>query len=113
MLKTFLSFIAELRKEKKTKTEFKTAVTYNGTINDDSDIDKGWTMEMEIPIAVFGFLGGIVPIEKVNTWAFLAIRQDRNETEGERRITSTLFPIYDIEKDVHQPNRFGLMEFVD
>ncbi|GAA3614997.1 carbohydrate-binding family 9-like protein [Flavivirga amylovorans] len=93
--------------------EFKTAVTYNGTINDDSDIDKGWTMEMEIPIAVFGFLGGIVPVEKGNTWAFLAIRQDRNEKKGDRRITSTLFPIYDIEKDVHQPNRFGLMEFVD
>ncbi len=93
--------------------DFKTAVIYNGTINDDSDIDKGWTMEMEIPLSVFGFLGDFVPVKKGNTWAFLAIRQDRNETEGERRITSTLFPIYDIEKDVHQPNRFGLMKFVD
>jgi hypothetical protein len=93
--------------------DFKTAVTFNGTINDNSDEDKGWTMEMEIPLSVFGFLGEIVPVEKGNTWAFLAIRQDRNDLEGKRRVTSTIFPIYDIKKNVHQPNRFGLMEFVD
>ncbi len=29
------------------------------------------------------------------------------------RSTSTLFPIYDIRKDVHQPARFGLLEFTD
>lgn len=93
--------------------EFRAEVTYDGTINDDSDEDKGWTLEMEIPIAVFGFLADFEPVQVGNRWAFLAIRQDRNETEGERRVTSTLFPVYDIEKDVHQPNRFGLMEFVD
>ncbi|WP_152285738.1 carbohydrate-binding family 9-like protein [Flavicella marina] len=93
--------------------DFRTAVTYKGTINDDSDLDEGWTMEMEIPLSVFGFLGEIVPAKNGNKWAFLVVRQDRNETKGERRITSTLFPIYDIEKDVHQPNRFGLMQFVE
>ena len=93
--------------------EFITEVTYNGTINDNSDEDQGWTMEVEIPIAVFGFLGEFEPVQLGNRWAFLAIRQDRNDIEGERRVTSTIFPIYDIKKDVHQPNRFGLMEFVD
>ncbi len=93
--------------------DFSSGVTYNGTINDNSDIDKGWTLELKIPIATFGFLGEIVPVQKGNKWAFLAIRQDRNEVEGERRITSTLFPIYDISKDVHQANRFGLMEFIE
>ncbi len=29
------------------------------------------------------------------------------------RSTSTLFPVYDIRKDVHQPSRFGLLEFTD
>ena len=88
-------------------------VGYVGTINDNSDIDQGWTVEIEIPIAVFGFLGEFEPVQPGNKWAFLAVRQDRNEIEGERRVTSTIFPIYDIDKDVHQPNRFGLMEFVE
>ncbi|AWG22136.1 hypothetical protein FFWV33_11750 [Flavobacterium faecale] len=92
--------------------DYETAVNYNGTVNNNTDIDKGWQLEIKIPLATFGFLGEIVPVQKGNKWAFLAIRQDRNEVEGERRITSTLFPIYDISKDVHQPNRFGLMEFV-
>jgi hypothetical protein len=93
--------------------KFKCEVTYSGTINDNSDIDQGWSMEMEIPIAVFGFLGEIVLVKNGNKWAFLAIRQNRNDLEGDRRVISTIFPIYDIKKDVHQPNRFGRMEFVE
>ena len=93
--------------------EFNFAVSYQGTLNDNTDIDGGWSMEMKIPLSIFGFLGEIVPAKAGNKWAFLAVRQDRNETEGERRVTSTLFPIYDIKKDVHQPNRFGLMEFIE
>jgi len=93
--------------------DFKVEVTYQGTINDNSDLDTGWTMEMSIPLANFGFLGEFEPVKKGTKWAFLAIRQDRNDAEGDRRSTSTIFPIYDIEMSVHQPNRFGLMEFVD
>lgn len=93
--------------------EIKVEVAYDGTINDNSDEDKGWNLEMEIPISSFGFLGQMEMVKKGNKWAFLAIRQERNEVEGQRRVTSTIFPIYDIKKDVHQPNRFGLMEFVD
>ncbi len=92
--------------------DFKVEVAFDGTINDNSDIDKGWTMELAIPISNFGALGTIVPVKEGNRWAFLAIRQDRNDAEGNRRSTSTLFPIYDISKNVHQANRFGLMEFV-
>ncbi|MBT2160875.1 carbohydrate-binding family 9-like protein [Zobellia barbeyronii] len=93
--------------------DFEVEVTYDGTINDNSDIDKGWTMEMAIPYSNFGELGKVVAIEPGNKWAFLAIRQDRNDAEGDRRSTSTIFPIYDISKNVHQANRFGLMEFVE
>ncbi len=93
--------------------DFKAEITYNGTINDNSDVDKGWTMEMEIPLSVFGFLGEFVPVKKGNKWTFLGLRQDRNDAEGRRRSTSTLFPIADFSKRVHQPTDFGLMQFVD
>ena len=92
--------------------EFKVEVTYDGTVNDNSDEDQGWTMELALPIANFDSLANFVPVKAGNRWAFLAVRQDRNDAEGNRRSTSTIFPIYDINKNVHQPNRFGLMEFV-
>jgi|TARA_B110000114_G_scaffold163267_1_gene181938 hypothetical protein len=92
---------------------YKVEVTYKGTINDNSDIDIGWTMELAIPISNFGYLGQVVPVAAGNRWAFLAIRQDRNDVEGDRRSISTIFPIYDISKNVHQANRFGLMEFIE
>lgn len=53
-------------------------------------------MEMEIPISAFATTTKFEPVQKGNKWAFLAIRQERNEVEGQRRITSTIFPIYDI-----------------
>lgn len=93
--------------------DFEVEVTYDGTINNNSDVDTGWTMELAIPISNFGELGQIEPIKKGSSWAFLAIRQDRNDVEGNRRSTSTIFPIYDISKNVHQANRFGLVRFVE
>ncbi len=93
--------------------DFKAEITYSGTVNDNSDIDKGWTMEMEIPLSVFGFLGEFVPVKKGNKWTLLGLRQDRNDAEGDRRSTSTLFPIADFSKNVHEPTDFGLMQFVD
>ena len=93
--------------------DFDVEVTYDGTLNDNSDEDKGWTMELAIPIANFGALGRLVPVKPGNRWGFMAVRQDRNDAEGNRRSTSTIFPIYDITKGVHQQNRFGLMEFVE
>ena len=93
--------------------EFQVEVTYDGTLNDNSDEDRGWAMELAIPIANFDGLAKFVPVQAGNRWAFLAVRQDRNDAEGNRRSTSTLFPIYDISKNVHQADRFGLMEFVE
>lgn len=98
---------------KKFNPNFEIEVTFNGTINDNSDIDVGWTMEQEIPLSNFGILGQVVPVASGNRWAFLAVRQDRNDAEGNRRSASTVFPIFDISKNVHQANRFGLVEFVE
>lgn len=89
--------------------EYKVGVTYDGTINNDKDKDKGWTMEYIIPIKVFRNF----PRPRAGSkWAFQAVRQDRNLVDDKFRSTSTLFPTYDVKKDVHPPNRFGLMQFV-
>lgn len=90
---------------------FKVEVIYDGTLNNDKDKDKMWQMEFAIPFTAFSNFSGR-PKSGVK-WAFQAVRQDRNFVDDRFRSTSTLFPIYDIRKDVHQPSRFGLMEFTD
>jgi hypothetical protein len=90
---------------------FKVEVIYDGTINNDKDKDKMWQMEMAIPFVAFSNFSGRPKAGA--RWAFQAVRQDRNYVDDRFRSTSTLFPIYDIRKDVHQPSRFGLMEFTD
>ena len=85
-------------------------VTYDGTINNDQDTDKGWTMEFAIPFKVFS---NFSPAKAGTKWAFQACRQDRNQVADRFRSTSTLFPTYDIKLDVHPPNRFGIMEFME
>jgi len=92
---------------------FEVASTVDGSINDNSDIDKGWSMEMAIPISVFHTNGPVTPIKAGAQWAFMAIRQDRNDAEGNRRSTSTIFPLSSKDQNVHNPDNFGLMEFVD
>lgn len=94
--------------------EFELEVTVDGTINDNTDIDKGWTMELAIPHAAFNGTTNQFPIKKGSQWAFLALRQIRDDNNIGRRVISTIFPVDNIkEKDVHQPDMFGLMEFVD
>jgi hypothetical protein len=93
--------------------EYKVKAIYNGTLNNDKDKDKGWTMEFAIPMSAFSNFNGVARAKPGVRWAFQAVRQDRNFVEDRFRSTSTLFPIYDIRKDVHQPSRFGLMEFTD
>lgn len=88
---------------------YKVAVTVDGTINDKSDIDNGWTMEIAIPLKCFNSVG-LPKLSAKSKWAFLALRQDRNDAEGIRRTTSTICPIY--EDGVHASNRFGLLKFV-
>lgn len=91
----------------------KSAIFFKGTINDNTDIDQGWSLELAIPLDTFRDLPHSMKIKAGSRWAFQAVRQDRNDLEGRRRSSATLFPIYDIEKGVHQANRFGLMKFVD
>jgi hypothetical protein len=90
---------------------YKMEVVYDGTINNDKDKDKMWQMEIAIPFAAFS---NFTSRPRAGAkWAFQAGRQDRNFVDDRFRSTSTLFPVYDIKLDVHQPNRFGIMEFVE
>ncbi|WP_139958034.1 carbohydrate-binding family 9-like protein [Flavicella sediminum] len=91
---------------------YETEITINGTLNDNSDIDTGWTMEMAIPISVFKGVTKFEPVQKGSRWTFLALRQDRNDATGDRRVTSTIFPI-ESEEAVHDANQFSWLEFVE
>lgn len=91
--------------------EYKVESTYDGTINNDKDKDKGWKMEFQIPIDVFTGFQFITRPRPGARWAFQAVRQDRNLIDDRFRSTSTLYPIYNYRLDVHQPAHFGLMEF--
>jgi hypothetical protein len=93
--------------------EYKVKTIFEGTINNDKDKDKGWKMEFAIPMSVFSNINGVTRPRPGARWAFQAVRQDRNFVDDRFRSTSTLFPIYEFKLDVHQPNRFGLMEFTD
>jgi hypothetical protein len=91
--------------------QYKLEVTYDGTINNEKDKDKGWKMELAIPFSAFRDLSNVNRPKAGVKWAFQSVRQDRNFVNDRFRTTSTLFPIYDIVTDVHQPAYFGLMEF--
>lgn len=92
---------------------FEVAVQIDGTLNDATDLDTGWTMEMAIPIQAFRTVGKFSPLQSGAKWAFMIVRQDRNDPTGNRRSTSTLFPLSPTEFNVHDPQYFGLMEFVE
>lgn len=92
---------------------YKVKATFDGSLNDEKNKDKGWKMEFAIPIAALSNMQNIARPKAGVKWAFQAVRQDRNLVDDRFRSTSTLFPVYDIKLDVHQPNRFGLMEFLD
>ncbi|SDX86324.1 Carbohydrate family 9 binding domain-like [Lutibacter oricola] len=90
--------------------DYEIGVQINGTLNDNTDIDKGWTMEYAIPLNTFRGVDTFHPIAEGTKWRFLALRQDRNEVDGERRITSTIVPVFD-QKRVHEAGLFGMLEF--
>jgi hypothetical protein len=93
--------------------EYNVKAIYTGTLNNDKDKDKGWTMEFAIPMSAFSNFDGVARAKPGVRWAFQAVRQDRNAVDDRFRSTSTLYPIYNLRLDVHQPAQFGLMEFTD
>ncbi|TXE09987.1 hypothetical protein FUA26_10935 [Seonamhaeicola algicola] len=94
--------------------EYEVGVTINGTVNNNLDTDEGWAMEFKIPFNVLWGLDRAYPVKPGAQYMFLAIRQDRNDIEGENRSTTTIFPVKNINtKDVHQPSMFGLLQLTE
>lgn len=93
--------------------DFEVAVVLDGTLNDNTDIDRGWTMEFAIPRALFLGIEKFGPIKPGTRWTFQALRQERNDPAVGRRVWSTLFPLPAGSREVHDPLTFGLLEFED
>lgn len=93
--------------------EFEVEVSIDGSVNDNSDSDHGWTLELAIPLKLFIGVDSFSPVAAGNRWAFQAIRQDRNDPVGNRRSYATLFPLEPGKTGVHDPRDFGFLEFVE
>lgn len=90
--------------------EFEVEFKVDGTLNDNSDIDKGWMMELAILINTFKGVDRFFPVKAGSQWKFLELKQDRNDAEDNLHKASTIFPT---EKDIHDTNFFELLEFLE
>ncbi len=91
--------------------EYAVEAVIEGTLNDNSDVDVGWSMELAIPIKVFHTVSQFTPLQQGSVWNLMIVRQDRNDASGERTSTSTLLPLTE-KIDVHDPKVFGQIKFI-
>ncbi|MCF6216964.1 MAG: carbohydrate-binding family 9-like protein [Emcibacter sp.] len=65
-------------------TGLKSAVNVNGTLNDASDIDKGWTLEIAIPWTVFktSYLQDVIPNDEFWRVNFSRVNWEHSITNG-------------------------------
>ena len=91
--------------------DYEVGVQISGTMNDNSDVDEGWSMEWAIPLKAFHMNWIIPPIEEGVQWRFMAVRKDRNDLDSERATMATCFPLINGSRTCHRPESFGLMEF--
>lgn len=97
----------------------KTAVKVNGTINDPSDVDSGWTVEMAIPLRSFqSFSPELKTLSAGDVWRINFSRvqwplhqgPDRyHKIEGEKEHNWVWSPIGIV--DMHRPERWGIAVF--
>ncbi len=81
----------------------------DGTLNVTSDRDKGWTLEMAIPLRNFIELNGGRPVVAGTTWTANLNRWDG--TEPHRRL-SVWSDSATVRPSPHNPKRFGQLVFV-
>ncbi len=97
--------------------EYETAVHVEGTINDPSDQDQYWSMEMALPWAVFDAdlldVAGdqSLPPHPGDAWRFNFYRYERLRVGGEQTQIeySAWSPVGEI--NFHRPDRFGTVIF--
>lgn len=92
--------------------EYQAAVQLKGTLNDNTDLDEGWTMEIAVPLKELRVAWGLPPFSPGCKWAFMVVRKDRNDLEGEQASIATTFPLNENEINVHDPNCFRTVWFV-
>ena len=82
-----------------------TAVSIDGTLNEDGDEDRSWTIEMKLPFASTPGLSG--PPKKGDTWALNLYRFDRPGKKGARAYAWSTGP----RGDFHEVSKFGALTF--
>ena len=82
---------------------WKTAVQVDGTLDDREDTDRGWTVEMAIPLA------DLAPVRpKLGaSWRLQLYRIDRSKPLGEK----PMFAAWSATDTFHKPTRFGRLVF--
>ncbi len=94
----------------------KTAVKIDGTINDNSDIDKGWSLEIAIPWSSLTLLadGRNLPPKNTDVWnmflgRFQKLMLNGKEIQPHPATALNSHGIY----DTHLPEKWSKVEFVD
>ena len=86
-----------------------TAVKVNGTLNDPKDVDKGWTVEMAMPLVNFDGAPHLPP-KPGDVWRINFYRWENSFGKVELQAWSpTLGP----SPNPHVPRRFGCLRFVE
>ncbi len=93
-----------------------TAVQVDGTLNDNSDIDKGWTVEIAIPWSSLGLLanGRTIPPTNGDRWTlflgrFQKLMAGGNEVMPHPAMALNSHGIY----DTHLPEKWSCIEFLE
>ncbi len=81
------------------------AVHIEGTLNDASDVDRGWSCEAAIPFDVFAEYG-IAPPRPGQQW-----RLNMHRLEEDQAILSQWSPGSPLLRSFHTPHYFGILEF--
>ncbi|MFM9910545.1 MAG: carbohydrate-binding family 9-like protein [Chitinophagaceae bacterium] len=92
-----------------------TSVQIEGTLNDNSDIDKGWSLEIAIPWSSLGLLanGRSVPPANGDTWTMFLGRFQKLMTGGKevQPHPATALNSHGI-YDTHLPDKWSKIEFI-
>ncbi|MBN2360184.1 MAG: carbohydrate-binding family 9-like protein, partial [Deltaproteobacteria bacterium] len=91
--------------------DYQTALLLDGTLNDPSDVDRGWTAEWRIP---FDQIRGLdKPARAGDVWRFNLFRLDKPRQGG--RIVDNQASAWSspLSGDFHNVNRFGRMVFAE
>ena len=84
------------------------ATTYDGTLNDHSDTDQSWILEIAIPHDNFRHLGGQIPPQDGDQW-----RAGLNRTKGYQGQFGLWSDTGTPKADFHRATRFGILTFSD